>query len=500
MKIISSTITLLRFKYWHIIGLVIVRTFITANISNSQIFDFHYFMKDTIHYYKSINYSNDTLMSWNYKFNILDFNDTAKFSNAIFQGRAIFTDAQFKEFANFQLAKFYGDAHFNYSRFSKGANFWGTFHGAANFQGSYFKSYTVFLDFGSAAYFGSSTFLDNSDFSEARFLGKADFEKSHFNSISNFSSAIFFRAVFFKNTQFDSIADFGESHFDDNACFKEAIFNDNTNFQSSIFFSIADFRETHFNSVVDFGRAQFDSTTYFLKAQFPETAIFDNAILPDTLNFSHIKNIGKEIDLTLAKTKSKNDTCNIYLFSSDISKIKIDYNKFKLYFDEQDSLSVDQKASVYNSLLEKFKKDGFNDSYKNLDIEFRNFKAENGNWIEKIFNSINEWWWNYGYDRWWIFPKIIYFVFLFSIPIFVFFNDLRKVYEIEFVENYFKKTNRRLSSQIFASFSYCCILFFGLKINIDKIKKLNGWMIYIFMVYLIGLICLGYLFNFIISK
>ena len=61
----------------------------------------------------------------------------------------------------------------------------------------------------------------------------------------------------------------------------------------------------------------------------------------------------------------------INLVGSDIDRIKINYEQFKLWFPK--FTTYQDRISTYESLLEKFNNQGYKESYKLLDIEFKEF-------------------------------------------------------------------------------------------------------------------------------
>ncbi|MBS1494700.1 MAG: hypothetical protein JST55_14390 [Bacteroidetes bacterium] len=338
-----------------------------------------------------------------------------------------------------------------------------------------------------------------------QYLAIHNFREKHCNGIIDYSYA-----------KFLDTADFSRCFFADSLKLRRVCFSKGCDFEWTEFHGVADFWYTIFDKTTFFGKCIFSGTADFRFAKFNEEVFFDNATLPDTLNFSHINHIQNEIDLTVAKTKP-NSVCYINLFNSDISKIKIDYNKFKLCFDEinkdstQDKLTEDQISSVYSSLLEKFKRSGMTESYKKLDLEFKAWKSCCGNSIfERFINCsaylIQKYWWNFGYEKWRIFIWVAAFLLIFTIVTYVKFDYLMgNIYTIKFIHNFQEKyenliTARKTFYRITCSFIYSSVLFFGLKIEYDEIKFISLWTFYIFLIYTTGLICIAYLFNFVISK
>ena len=130
-----------------------------------------------------------------------------------------------------------------------------------------------------------------------------------------------------------------------------------------------------------------------------------------------------------------------------------------------------------------------------------------------FFNCLNKHWWGYGYDKELIIRNTILLFLLFSFINSLFFKQLSlKLYEMSKllkIRDEIKSKNKFiLFLKVFpiATF-YTGFIFFGLYFKIDKLKyseNLKGWKIlnlmYFFTVYLVGLVCIGYLANYVLSS
>ncbi len=172
---------------------------------------------------------------------------------------------------------------------------------------------------------------------------------------------------------------------------------------------------------------------------------------------------------------------------------------------------------VYEKVLNSFEKQGQKISYRTLDIEYQDFK--NGNFIlPHIWNC-------YGYHKEWVFYWIIIFLCLFTVLtacMFPFLN--RDVYTIDFFRretlrntNSYKVMHSTINNRdaelyrsgalnyAWYSFLYTCMIFFLLSLKFEnfhfssKPKKIFG-VVYVMIVFLTGIICLGYVANLIIQK
>jgi len=364
---------------------------------------------------------------------------------------------------------------------------------------------------------------------------RCNYNGVHFDTVANFYKTDFDSSANFIDTQFDSTADFGEAHFDSSANFRKARFTSAVNFTDAQFNSIAFFFDVKFNSTVDFEEtkfhlranfveANFDSTANFIEAQFDSIANFMGASfnsnsyflftkLPVYLDLSYVYNIREEIDLTESIINKKYGICNINLINSNIDKIKFRYSRFKLFFPDYTEPEI--KSNVYEKLLVKQNKEGFISSIEKLDKEYREFWYKEGGEYNKIWgyflNWINKTWWGYGYDKELIIVNTIFlFLFFFVINTFLFKHLVNKVYVIEKLQQW-RQTISGSKIKIFFiqipySLFYTALIFFGLKFDLDQLKYQNNLkgigifsLLYFFVVYIAGLICLGYLANFIIT-
>ena len=370
-----------------------------------------------------------------------------------------------------------------------------------NFEGVKFDSAINFkrVEFDSAAVFSKAMFYSQVNFSTAIFYSNAYFSGTEFHSPVDFSNAFFKSDVDFTGTKFKSLATFKGTTFHSYTKFSYAQFNSNVSFFDATFDTNVDFFLTKFHSQVDFFAAQFNSSVGF-----------DLATLPDYLCFEYVRKIKNEIDLTYAhldehkRTNNKNYRCKINLLNSDISKIKINYEIFKLWFPNYST--YEEKISTYEKLLKKFKDDSFLESYKKLDIEYQDYKNTYNGKI--VLNWFLKYWWNYGYDKElvlvWSLCLFLVFSFLNS---FLFEYLQRNVFEVNFKfytkidsKHSLLKTLKNSALYSINPLIYTAVIFFGIKISLEHFKKFSGWVLYIWLIYIVGLFCLAYIFNIIIVK
>jgi len=429
-------------------------------------------------------------------FSLAQFNTTARFYNAVFNSTANFRDTKFNSIADFTGVQFISGARFSAAQFDSTAQFYD-----ADFMSTAYFSETKF---NSTADFRKTKFILETRFFSAKFNSNARFSSVQFDSIVYFSSAVFDSTVYFWNTKFNSIAYFWGTEFSSTAYFRDAKFN-----------SIADFSDAEFKSIANFKNVNFDSSAIFKNVVFNSEIIFDSTLLPKNLSFYNVQDIQKEIDLTGAIINPQYNICYINLTYANVDKFRFRYNRFKLYFDDETESEL--KSNVYEELLRKTEKEGFINSYEKLDREYREFKYLEGKKYEKkrtwgkIINWIDKTWWGYGYDKELILRNTLLLFIIFLIINLVFLRQmLFKVYNVE----HFSSLRQEIQGFILFNIPklflitilYTSLIFFGLKFNFDYLKireNLYSWrivfLIYFFLQYIIGLVCLAYLANFIIT-
>jgi hypothetical protein len=251
-------------------------------------------------------------------------------------------------------------------------------------------------------------------------------------------------------------------------------------------------------------------------AQFNDETHFLEDTLPKYLDFFYVNRIANEIDLTKSVINPKYDSCYINLTDAAIDKFRFRYKRFKLWFPSEDLIGYELKSNVYEELLLMQKREGFNQSYEILDKEYREFQYTDPegdySWFwGQTLNWIDKNWWGYGYDKELIIRNVIIIYLLLSlINAFILKHLTVNVYIADNINEWRNETLGSRISKFFKSipFSlfYTAQIFFGFKFDVDKLnykENLQGWkifnLIYFFIIYLGGFICLAYMANYIIT-
>lgn len=241
-----------------------------------------------------------------------------------------------------------------------------------------------------------------------------------------------------------------------------------------------------------------------------------SVVLPKYINLNELafETPDSKLDLANFKISDSDRVCSLLfrLPNAQIDQFRLNYENFSLTFDSTYSRS--EKERVYRQLLEEQQKDGFIFGYQKLDREYRKFKYTQGNGvIGKIQNWLDSTWWDYGYDK----MKVIYN----SIKIFAIFVLLNCLIYSKLKLIYYPEKFKDLDDRIEAKSEtlrsaraltrtvlncasavvYTAYVFWGVKIDLKEIslRKPVFFLILIFE-YILGIICLAYLANYIISK
>jgi hypothetical protein len=152
---------------------------------------------------------------------------------------------------------------------------------------------------------------------------------------------------------------------------------------------------------------------------------------------------------------------------------------------------------MYEALLNNFEKNGQEESYKRLDIEYQTFKWQHS-W-KRGFVWLGRLWWNFGYDKEYVIAWIILSLLVFGVincfllPVL---ND--NVYE---VINPKKMVHLSRRQRIWYSVQYTVNIFFRFTLERGCMRFEKFFpTLYFFVIYILGVLCLGYLANFILQK
>ena len=339
------------------------------------------------------------------------------------------------------------------------------------------------------------------------------------------------------NTVFDNYVSFSDNHYEcpldfSNTTFKDQVsfYNDDEADSLSTVIKGPEFEETIFKKGISFigkdpqpgmdGEYLQKGITFISDLKFEScrlagtldlsACIFDkgsslvlkNTNLPDTLNLSDTR-FFEDLDLTRSRPDSGVRICQINLVNADIDKIKMLYQGFHVYFPNHMADSAryfDLVSGTYQNLLANFKKNGYDDSFRKLDIEFKDWQSHSD-----FLLSLSSLWWKYGYEKYRILLWSIMFFLFFSLVNSLIYQRLMNTYTIEELkpENY--EHSSFLVPRLFQRYAISCLytsfIFFKLSLDFEKLKVKNwSLLILLLLEYSIGLFCTGYLLNWILGK
>lgn len=198
---------------------------------------------------------------------------------------------------------------------------------------------------------------------------------------------------------------------------------------------------------------------------------------------------------------------------TDFERIDLDYHNFYLqYLDEENKNTPDAVRSLYHRVLKKFDENGQSDNYLRLFRHKRQYEASldpTNTFFHIVTRKVNffisytlpDWWWGFGFEK----RKIIRnTLFLFAGCLFVgilFFKKFLIEYPIIEDETLISTYHANRLGKIFIPFIGISMLFFGIEFKVNKLKFQNkGISFLIIGIYLLGLICLAFIANLIITK
>lgn len=234
----------------------------------------------------------------------------------------------------------------------------------------------------------------------------------------------------------------------------------------------------------------------------PATFIANNGNVMDT--------IVKLSELIMVKPDS---TCLIKFNKPLSDKWIFNYRYYKLDQASVDSCFVDSSDAVnfmYENLIAMQEEQGYKEGQKKLDIEYKDFQLRNY-WRLDLFFSKH--WWNYGYDKERIFLWTARFFLLFLLINLVLWRYFyRTVYSIEVLKPFIEpgygenpgKLNR-LFYYMLGSLFYSFLIFFGVKLDVSNFRMKRNIVsvisvAYLYTFYIIGIVCLVFIANYVLLK
>lgn len=213
------------------------------------------------------------------------------------------------------------------------------------------------------------------------------------------------------------------------------------------------------------------------------------------------------------KTVQAKDARLVVDSKSDFNELDIDYHNFALCFDPATYGNADASRTLYSRLLKKFEESGQSDNYLRLYKQKRFFEAslnpDSTLWSKASTGvlffftyTLPDWWWGFGFEK----QKIIRNTLILFLTFFLFgffaFEKLWAEYPMVENERLLKKYRaKNFPARIYVPLIGIAILFFGIEFKITRLNFLSWWRTTsVLLIYGLGLFCLAFIANLIITK
>ena len=272
------------------------------------------------------------------------------------------------------------------------------------------------------------------------------------------------------------------------------------------------FKESKIPSMVFYGDTI--GSLHFNACVFQKPLSFNGLLLPDKIEMDGCTNFGhNSIDLRTFSFVPGKECLLMLSAKTDIESLLLNYENFRLQFDSSTNANKDElrvyKEHVYKVLLEQQKLAGNLAGYEKLDKEYHAWLFRRRGFLGSVLNVLNKWWWDYGYDNSLIIWRSFELLFIIMlINLFLYPRILYHGYTLEEFKradqvllNKYGLSKKKLPYRVIYCFIYTSYIFWGLKLEIEKVKIQNlGFAFWIFLQYCIGLFCLAWIAGVLILK
>lgn len=206
----------------------------------------------------------------------------------------------------------------------------------------------------------------------------------------------------------------------------------------------------------------------------------------DTIEFENCK---IDMPLSLSCSRYRNRTTILKFTGTNLDNLQMDYfGKFELFKGGVGNQEIIK--GNFENLLAKFDREHKLESHKNLSIEY--FKYKNGP-IISFFSRI---WWYYGYRTYCILIWTFVFLIFFYIINILKWKVVSETYPVVQLPKEHTQATEVKFRKYLTIFVFTIFIFFSLKIDFNKLSfKRPAIVMYFFLQYLVGLICLFFIFN-----
>ncbi|RYY37120.1 MAG: hypothetical protein EOP46_03825 [Sphingobacteriaceae bacterium] len=199
----------------------------------------------------------------------------------------------------------------------------------------------------------------------------------------------------------------------------------------------------------------------------------------------------------------------IYISQTDITKIK--FNIPATTVRVRSDQPYEEQLIIYQNLLKIYQDAGYTFKYEEYDKQYQELKyLVNGH---PIINFISKYWWDYGYDKGRVIFISLGLYLAFMIMNIVLLSKVKAVYWPEKFQLYEATlhqrrenggrlhklkyhVNKTLSVALFTGY-----IFWGIKLDLKELELRHRYVLFLIISqYILGIICLAYIANFVISK
>lgn len=333
-----------------------------------------------------------------------------------------------------------------------------------------------------------------------------NFYFTHFHNTFEMSKVICINKCIFYYNVFNDV-EITNSKFKQPVSFQGSVFIQNANLENSEFDNIANFSQITANKNLNFNNSFFVKEFNLSQSIIKGYITVNGTQLPPYVNLSNVR-LDYPLNLKEMSLSGLNYIIHINLLRTDVNKIEFDYSYFRLSFPPD--TAINEIENTYLALLTKFKNQRDMKSYNRLLAEY----SEYINLYKKKYvkNIISKYWWNYGTNPEWIFFWIGMILLFFTIINAIFYEKITLLYlDIPFLkedQRHFIVRNHPIIRFIYffpGALLFTIIMLFGsqFRVGISLFAfKTNSVLIniYFFILILSGLICLFFLFKYIVAQ
>jgi hypothetical protein len=209
-----------------------------------------------------------------------------------------------------------------------------------------------------------------------------------------------------------------------------------------------------------------------------------SGLLVDFVIFRDCYSFAKPIPFS---TKSDDESLVLQFDNSDYRGIEVqDANHlFVSFIPETRNDGID---NFFQTLLDKFQREGKHNSYKTADINYR-YYTENA-----VLWNWDKYWWDYGYNKGKVFFWTIIILLAFAVFNYRYWDQMQQVYPLFPYKSPYFRSRQTIAKRWLATVLYTAFVFFSISMKLDKLNlSKNRFVIAFFFQHLVGLFLLFFI-------